>query len=391
MHRISLDWADFTYPWERRGFRERLDQVASKSAPVSVVYLSTRADSGTFRYRVFNMCESLETSRGVSATYFLMSEIRAVLPYFDRVDVLVVSRVLWSIELDEVLLQAAAHGVRTIYDVDDLVFDVRRVPTIINTIGAEHKATTYEYWFSYASRVFLAASYCDAYLTTTEPLAEAIRSMFDGTCRVVPNGLNAAQTAVSDQIWEAKRDGAAYDGDSLRMGYFSGTPSHNNDFASIAPELRRVLIEDQRVSLIVAGYLEVPRILEEFVDAGRIERHPLQNYLNLQALIACCDVNLIPLIVNDFTGAKSELKYFEAGIVGTPSVASRTPVFESAIVDGVDGFVAQAGDWQDRIRRIIDGPAVSNLAHAARAAAADRHSVQATRITLSRAIEEIVG
>jgi glycosyltransferase involved in cell wall biosynthesis len=197
--------------------------------------------------------------------------------------------------------------------------------------------------------------------------------------------------AVSEEIWEAKRDGAAYDGDSLRLGYFSGTPSHNNDFASIAPELRQVLLDDRRVGLVVAGYLELPQILNEFLQGGRIEHHPLQNYLNLQALIAGCDVNLIPLIVNDFTGAKSELKYFEASIVGTPSVASRTRVFGSAIVDGVDGYVAQAGDWQDRIGRILDGVPVSDMARAARATATERHSVEATRITLSEAIEQIAG
>ena len=51
--------------------------------------------------------------------------------------------------------------------------------------------------------------------------------------------------------------------------------------------------------------------------------------------------------------SKSELKFFEAGILGIPTVAAATQTFREAIDDGVDGFVASsAEEWVGKIRKI---------------------------------------
>ena len=72
--------------------------------------------------------------------------------------------------------------------------------------------------------------------------------------------------------------------------------------------------------------------------------------------IARSDVNLAPLeIGNPFCEAKSELKFFEAGIVGVPTVASATRTFREAIADGIDGFVASTADeWVAKLSQLIE-------------------------------------
>ncbi len=82
--------------------------------------------------------------------------------------------------------------------------------------------------------------------------------------------------------------------------------------------------------------------------------HAFRDFVNLQTLIGTTEINLVPLQDNAFTNCKSDLKYFEAGIVGSVSIASPTQVLRRSIDDGVTGYLANTFDWQDRIRRITD-------------------------------------
>ena len=59
----------------------------------------------------------------------------------------------------------------------------------------------------------------------------------------------------------------------------------------------------------------------------RIEVCPLQDFVNLQRLIGEVEINIVPLQDNAFTNCKSELKYFEAAIVETVTVATPTYTF----------------------------------------------------------------
>jgi len=59
-------------------------------------------------------------------------------------------------------------------------------------------------------------------------------------------------------------------------------------------------------------------------------------------------------IGDPYCEAKSELKFFEAGVVKVPTVAAATQTFKEAIEDGVDGFVASTDqEWFDKIEKLI--------------------------------------
>jgi glycosyltransferase involved in cell wall biosynthesis len=63
----------------------------------------------------------------------------------------------------------------------------------------------------------------------------------------------------------------------------------------------------------------------------------------------------VPLQTNVFSNSKSELKYFEAAIVETPTLATPTYSFRLAIDDGVNGYLVDAYDWEDRIEQAVRG------------------------------------
>ena len=116
--------------------------------------------------------------------------------------------------------------------------------------------------------------------------------------------------------------------------------------------LEDVLINNPSVDLTVVGYIEVGSELKKF--GQRITYKPFHDYVNLQRLIGSVEFNLMPLQRNMFTNCKSDLKYFEAAIVGTVSIASPSETYSEAIRDGSNGYISYAHQWSSVINNAVD-------------------------------------
>ena len=66
------------------------------------------------------------------------------------------------------------------------------------------------------------------------------------------------------------------------------------------------------------------------------------------------DVNIVPLVENEFTNCKSELKFFEASIVGTLTCAAPTFVYRKIIKDGKNGYICRRGEWYNTIKNLYE-------------------------------------
>ena len=82
----------------------------------------------------------------------------------------------------------------------------------------------------------------------------------------------------------------------------------------------------------------------------------MTDFRKLQRLMAEVDVNIAPLLINDFTNCKSELKFFEAAAVETTTIASPTYTFLEAISDGKNGFLAKPGEWFSKLEYLYNNP-----------------------------------
>jgi glycosyltransferase involved in cell wall biosynthesis len=189
-------------------------------------------------------------------------------------------------------------------------------------------------------------------------------------------------------MFEQKRERSFESSQPYHIGYFSGTPTHRRDFEIVAPALARLLREDSRLRLLIVGMLEPGDVLKQY--RHRIDRFPLQDYMNLQRLIARTELNIGPLIDNVFTNCKSELKYFEAAITGTVTVASPTYTFRHAITDGRTGFLARSHEWQSKLEQAIelldDRPRYAEMALAGHAHARDVYGWDRQSAAIQRAL-----
>lgn len=334
-------------PWQRT----LIDRLADlKQGTTRVGYLYEEAEPGTFRYRCYNMAQALNGhSTKYSASYFFLHDLQSVDNLADFVDVLVLVRVRFDSEVDRLTRRFRLAGKPILFDLDDHIFDLNSTALLVASLNQGlTRHGRIEKWTGVVGRIRQSLALVDGVITTTDFLAGQIRNSFDHPVEVVPNFLNDEQWDYSATL---RRDVAKPPADQPVIGYFSGSPSHNRDYQIAEDGLRAVLEEYPQARLRIAGYLDVPDSLAPF--ASRIDRLPFMDFLGLQRAIAEVSVNISPVQHNVFAHSKSELKYFEAAAVGTPTVASPAPTFQQVISHGRNGYLADAAEWPEVFRLVL--------------------------------------
>jgi glycosyltransferase involved in cell wall biosynthesis len=350
---VKVPPVQFSPPWEK-SFDERMIMLCAGFPRAAYFYEAP--DTSTFRYRAYNVWESLsaEPPGGPSASWFHLGDLAQMERFLDKSNVLVLSRVRYTDQINRMVAWARSRGQRVLFDIDDLVFDLRYTHSIMDTLEVDLRdPAAFDCWFAYHGRIGRTMSLCDGVVATNPYLGARAEAFAGKPSRIIPNYLNREQMEISAEIWDAKEKlGWPRDG-RIHLGYFSGTPTHNRDFALIAQPLARLMDEDERLALRVVGFLDLGPDLDR--HRARIDSIPLQDFINLQRKIGEVEINLVPLQDNVFTNCKSELKWFEAAIVGAVTVASPTDVFRRAIEHGVNGWLAPAHAWEEVLRQAIEG------------------------------------
>lgn len=294
------------------------------------------------RYRTEHIAEELQlqglrTSTTVQDNPFLST-------YADKFSVFVFHRVLYTPSVAKLMERIKEQKKEIIFETDDLVYD----PEFLKHMDYYTKMNALErklYEHGVGGEI-LADPYVQVCTTSTDYLARKL-SEKGKRVFVIKNKLSKQDVVWANEVLKEKNSKI------IKIAYFSGTPSHNKDFATVVPVLERLLAKYPQVRLVLAGPLDVNDTLNQFTaQIERVAFAPRQQHFEN---IAQVDINLAPLeIGNPFCESKSELKWFEAGIVGVPTVAAATEPFRLAITDGVDGFVAAtAAEWEEKLEKLI--------------------------------------
>ncbi|MGH7153176.1 MAG: glycosyltransferase, partial [Acetobacteraceae bacterium] len=188
----------------------------------------------------------------------------------------------------------------------------------------------------------------------------------------MPNGFSEADHQASRL---ARRRRSPTETGTIRIGYASGSRTHQRDFAQAAPALARVLRERPSCRLVLfrANDSKEPVVNPDEFEClervrAQIEWRDLVSIEELPAELARFDINLAPLEPgNPFCEAKSELKFFEAALVEVCTVASPTGPMRRVIRHGENGMLADSeSEWYRALTDLVDDPPRrQRLAHAA--------------------------
>ena len=266
-------------------------------------------------------------------------------------DAILLYRLPMSPSLAQVIETAHQTATPVIFDTDDLIFEPdlvhaqRGVTRLSSNEQEQHTAGVRRYLQTLQA--------CDAVTTATPFLAE--RATRRGQRAFVHrNALGHEMLALADRL--RPRRLTKQTADKAVIGYGSGTPTHDVDFAEAASSLCAILNQFPNTELWIVGPVVIASELETFGE--RVRRFPLTDWPDWFERASQFDIALAPLeLENVFCRAKSEIKFVEAAALGVPVVASRTEPYESLITTREDGLLAtDEREWVEALSWLIEDP-----------------------------------
>lgn len=335
---------------------------APKPSSADVVFINGCPVGQSQRYRIFNRIEALRNA-GVDSICLGVEQIQHVYQLPKLPKTIVIFRASWvdGVGWEELFSWSRENGVCTIYDIDDLLFGSEALEKYIALPEMDKRELWHFRKGGFANRQMLIN--CEAAIVSTQYLADYIETNFNVSARVLRNGLNHAQVGRAAIL---RRQERLVSEERFVVGYFSGSKTHDRDFAVAAAALREFLDEDRGRILMIVGHLNLGEGWESY--AGQIERLPMLDPMEMLEAMSRCSICIAPLEAdNVFCEAKSELKYFEAAILDVPIIATPTQPFRAAIAHGENGLLASdQASWLDCLRRMTDASKRLKMGRAAR-------------------------
>ena len=336
--------------------------VLDPLVPGRVIYVSGEPDTPGHIYRVMRYAAAAE-SMGVESLVLHVDAVPSRLPPLGPQDIVVIWRAPWDETVRGLVVRARAARSKLVFDLDDVIINPDLAQTqIIDGIRSQGIPEIHvREHFQRFHETMLAADLCTA---ATEALAHEVRQ-FHKTCFVLPNTFDDSVYARSRLA--ARWSAATLKNGLVRIGYAGGSKTHQKDFLLVAdvlgdllrarPDCRLVLFRGYHSGIPLVEIGEYPALIG--LEA-QVEWRELVPLADLPSEIARFDINLAPLEVgNRFCEAKSELKYFEAGIAGVCTIASPTAPYRAAIRHGENGFLAaNRAEWAACLSRLLDDPAL---------------------------------
>ena len=377
MYRLSTATPTHKGPWDIP-FEDRMADAlnAKEHGKELIVYICEKYDRNTPRYRAYNMCQALLKSGAWHGIYIFEDELPRAEEHIKLFKIMIIVRYPWSEALRDLVVKAKQHAIRVGFDIDDLIYDEKYIPLMANTASIDLDDPSNRGWLLLASKLALTAKMCDFMVTTNKYLSEKMKKDLNKPAQVINNFANREQMDHSAALVNEKKKEKKQT--PFLIGYFSGTRSHTNDLGKAALEIRDLMDKYTDIKLKIVGLMDIPDCLVPHRSSGQLIHEPLVDPLTLQKKIAEVDVNIIPLVDNEFTNCKSELKYFEASIVDTPTCATPTYVYQQNIQNGRNGILCREGEWFRAIEKLYNDPVMSaKIADNARRYCESKYSVEA--------------
>lgn len=294
-----------------------------------IAYFNGCPDGRSDRYRIYNMVDEF-TRRNIIADVYSYGSLKKLSEH-SLYDILVLFRCAnydWA-EMKELLEKYKDENIPILYDVDDYLLD--------RITECDRK------------KVMETINKCDGITVTTGYLAKLYRDKLNKKVWIIQNSINPEQYKLAKQLSKPQKK------NTVTICYLCGTNTHDKDFSCIEKVLYEVLSAHPEVKLYLIGPLSQSCLFEPIKK--QIIRMKYMPYLQLQCLTAEMDINIAPLVIDDFNQSKSELKIFEAALVGVPTIASPIEPYKNLISSGVNGYIAYTQeDWKEQLETLIASP-----------------------------------
>lgn len=116
------------------------------SDKINVVIIKEQFNDPTFRYRGYNIIQSMEENKRYNLNCFRVNELNVLYDLLDKIDLVILQRAIWSFELESFVNTLKNNNINVIYDIDDLIYNTKYVPKYINSIGDFREVTINQFF-----------------------------------------------------------------------------------------------------------------------------------------------------------------------------------------------------------------------------------------------------
>lgn len=311
------------------------------------------ADLGLEQCRTYRVDQKLELLRlsGTEAKVFSFQNLDEVWESLYFASHIIFYRVPGTQAILELSQAAKALNISTIFEADDLVFDVRQysMHPYFKSCSKREKRLA----LKNSEQMQRLLRTCVHAIGSTPSLVDKLGAIVSGRTYLLRNQMEKG-------LLELQRLNSNYakfklTRENIFIGYASGSKSHDHDLEEISEAIAMILSEFSGVRLVIFGPVTIPRRFEKFrSQIITIEKADRGNFYQLLALL---DINLAPLVDDPFNEAKSNIKYLEAAALRVPTVASSRTEFRNFIANGQNGFIADtAHEWYEALKLLIINP-----------------------------------
>ena len=329
------DW-DATPPKE-------LDNILNSS---EILVVAHSLQSASNHYRGSNFLEAFRLL-GFEANILHETEFQKIRSIPTNIRVIIFCRTATTLE-DYLWYKLKPKNLILIYDTDDLIFDeevynLENVSELKNVSSRTFNYLTGEYMFKQQriiAGVDIVTAPTDRILSSYRKYTEAPSIRILNVLKSIPKEKKPDKNQLTKQII---------------IGYTSGNKSHQEDFLVVIEALWEILREFPQVSLLILG---ISPITKNQVPIGIRSQVIFKGFIphaELLENIKDFDINLAPLVINDFNDGKSELKFVHAASVSVPTVASPTEHVRSVIINASNGYIADnSKDFKNILTQLIE-------------------------------------
>lgn len=310
-----------------------------------VLFINGCAIPHPARYRVSHQREQLLAKNIVTSEIFYTD---LTLDLVKRYRLFIFYRCPYTDTIGQFIKLAKQYHKHVLYDVDDLVIDESYPKTVeyLKTLTQDEQ----DLYFEGTRLMQKTLKLCEGAITTTEALAEELKK-FVPEVYINRNLASDEMQRLSEEAIVVRKQEESHN--TVDIGYFSGSITHNQDFEMILPAIVKVMNTYDNVRLSLVGEITLPSELEVFKD--RVIFNKFVDWQKLPRLIASVDINIAPLEDTIFNRAKSENKWIEAALVRVPTIASDVGAFSKMVDHGKTGILCKntVESWYMSIERLV--------------------------------------